>query len=161
MEFKPDTTIVIETNTGDVTTEGQRIEYGLVLHRSLKSYTSYAITDPETSGLVTMGNTPDEAMENLQKIVETNGGLRFSEKLKEARDMHNRRKAAVEQAIEVLRPIVFEQDAVEQAIEVLRPIVFEQDATYVFEAIAWALFPNVRLDILKVPMPTNPSTTRH
>ena len=83
-------------------------------------------------------------MENLQKIVETNGGLRFSEKLKEARDMHNRRKAAVE-----------------QAIEVLRPIVFEQDATYLFEAIAWALFPNVRLDILKVPMPTNPSTTRH
>lgn len=144
MKFKPDTTIVIETNTGDVTTEGQRIEYGLVLHRSLKSYTSYTITDPETSGLVTMGNTPDETMENLQKIVETNGGLRFSEKLKEARDMHNRRKAAVE-----------------QAIEVLRPIVLEQDATYVFEAIAWALFPNVRLDILKVPMPTNPSTTRH
>lgn len=144
MKFKPDTTIVIETNTGDVTTEGQRIEYGLVLHRSLKSYTSYTITDPETSGWVTMGNTPDETMENLQKIVETNGGLRFSEKLKEARDMHNRRKAAVE-----------------QAIEVLRPIVLEQDATYVFEAIAWALFPNVRLDILKVPMPTNPSTTRH
>ena len=37
MKFKPDTTIVIETNTGEVTTEGQQVKHGLVLHRTLNS----------------------------------------------------------------------------------------------------------------------------
>ena len=51
MKFKPDTTIVIETNMGEVTTEGQQVEHGLVLHRTLNSSWGYTITDPVSSGI--------------------------------------------------------------------------------------------------------------
>ena len=144
MKFKPDTTIVIKTNMGEVTTEAQRVKYGLVMHRTLNDPQGFTISDPESSGIVAQGETPAEALSRLEQVVNANGGPLFAEKLKEARDMHNRRKAAVK-----------------QAIEVLRPIVREKDVTYVLEAIAGALFPTVRLEKVCIPSATSPRTTRH
>lgn len=141
-QFKTDTTIVIDTNSGEVTIEGQRIDYGLVMHRTLNNSIGYTITDPVSSGIVTEGDTPAEALRNLKDVVEANGGAHFLEKLEYARDMHNRRKSAIEAAIELLRPMVSEEHAV-----------------YVLNAIAHALFPNVKVGEVRVPMKT--STTRH
>lgn len=143
MKFKPDTTIVIETLTGEVTTEGQQVKHGLVLHRTLNSSWGYTITDPASSGIAASGDTPDEALENLEKAIKANGGPAFAEKLEEARRLHKQRIAAIH-----------------AAVEILRPVVRKKDSTYLLHAIATALFPGIEVAEVRVPSP-DLSTTRH
>lgn len=67
----------------------------------------------------------------------------FAKKLEEASRLHKQRIAAIN-----------------AAVEILRPVVREKDCSYVLQAIANALFPEVEVAEVRVPSP-DLSTTRH